>query len=254
MLAPTADLGLQGGRSSVGSVVASSFWVRPSGVQLNVRIGLAWCTALHLASWCTAPCARSELGHAPLCSLISQSCQQDIRSEKQRPHLFLAAQMRAGGIRLLAGLLLASALNVPTWASCPGGWDALNNAGGSNPTEVCYQRFDTPGNWVSARDACLGMGSGTHLASVTTSNELAKAQDLVCRGGCKRLLLGFNDRDQEGTFVWTSEGSSTIPSNFWRTGFISDEPNNWLVSLSIGRHSDSLAHLQTMAYRTKIAL
>jgi len=78
-----------------------------------------------------------------------------------------------------------------------------------------YRFHDTEATWIEARDSCKA--DGGWLASFETDTEIAYTKTEY---GSKRMWIGANDRDEEGSWVWAREGSK-IGSTQWED----DEPN-----------------------------
>jgi hypothetical protein len=74
--------------------------------------------------------------------------------------------------------------------TCPASWTA---AGGR-----CYLQEASRRDWTSARQRCVDLGGD--LASIRSPDELAEVSAVMTMD----VWIGGNDRDVEGTFVWSS--------------------------------------------------
>jgi len=91
--------------------------------------------------------------------------------------------------------------------NCPKGWIKRNN--------FCYKFHNEKQNSVTADQRCSS--EGAHVSSLENADE---AKFLNKLAGKRETWIGLNDREKEGTFVW-SDGSTSTYTN-WRKG----EPNN----------------------------
>lgn len=82
----------------------------------------------------------------------------------------------------------------------------------------CYVLHSTAANWNAARNACSG--ASATLVTIEDEYEQAFLRSFVA-AGTTTAWIGLNDRDNEGTFVWTSGSASAF--RFWTGG----EPNNF---------------------------
>ena len=80
-----------------------------------------------------------------------------------------------------------------------------------------YCGVDTLMNWTSAESYCQ-LTFGTHLATIKSSIDNAN----VRIAGSGSVWIGYNDRDNEGTFVWVG-GTGDEGYNY--TNWQSGEPN-----------------------------
>jgi hypothetical protein len=103
-------------------------------------------------------------------------------------------------------------------ASCDFGWTFADDA--------CFKLFGDgvlgqPLGWADAEEACLQMGSNTHLASVTSEEQqVAVAMWLLARVESGEVWIGLNDLAEEGSFVWSDD--EPLGYSNWRRG----EPND----------------------------
>ena len=90
------------------------------------------------------------------------------------------------------------------------GCDVISSRG------TCYKYFTSTGiNFADARLQCVT--GGYDIASVTSEEENTLLGSLVTSSSC---WIGFNDIDNEGTFIWADGTEVTY------TGWNSGEPNN----------------------------
>ena len=90
------------------------------------------------------------------------------------------------------------------------GCDAILSGG------TCYKYFtSTSINFADARLQCVT--GGYDIASVTSEEENTLLGSLVTGHSC---WIGFNDIDNEGTFIWADGTEVTY------TGWTGNEPNN----------------------------
>ena len=93
----------------------------------------------------------------------------------------------------------------------PSGCDAISDEG------RCFSYFTHTGiNWNDARRQCLEWGGD--LATFTSPEEYALMHGTITQG--KYCYIGFNDIDNEGTWVWADGDTSTY------TNWLPGEPNN----------------------------
>jgi hypothetical protein len=86
-------------------------------------------------------------------------------------------------------------------------------------------------DWVDARTACTGRGTGWNLATIDDQTE----NDFIEQKLSNDTWIGLNDRTTEGTFVWSSGSTSTFRS--WDGGEpssgdcvnMSDNDGDWSV-------------------------
>lgn len=83
-----------------------------------------------------------------------------------------------------------------------------------------YRLLTATGNWGSALDACQGLGPGYSLATVNDRQEDLFLLQYLKDRGVSQAWLGFNDRDNENTFSWSSGEAVTY------TGWLAGEPND----------------------------
>lgn len=86
-------------------------------------------------------------------------------------------------------------------------------------TGTCYMYFSTTVPWEVALGACGTIGSGVHLAVITTAEENAIVASILA--GVDDVWLGGSDRMVEMTWVWVT-GESLLGYDNWRVG----EPND----------------------------
>lgn len=86
-------------------------------------------------------------------------------------------------------------------------------------TGHCYMYFSTTVPWDVALGACGSVGSGVHLAVITSPEENAVVASILA--GVNDVWLGGTDQMVEGTWVWIT-GESMLLYDNWRDG----EPNN----------------------------
>ena len=79
----------------------------------------------------------------------------------------------------------------------------------------CYAVYPQTTNWNNAESICVGIGG--HLVTIDDAAENDFIRGLFPSGN---ILLGYNDKAVEGTFVW-ADGSASSYTN-WNVG----EPNN----------------------------
>eukprot|EP01046_Picozoa_sp_COSAG06_P026994 COSAG06_NODE_2358_length_7012_cov_4.376826_1_plen_654_part_00 len=85
-------------------------------------------------------------------------------------------------------------------ASCKFGWTVADDA--------CFKLFGDgilgqPLSWADAEEACQGMGSQTHLASVTSEEQQRAVQHLAHNNDF--VWIGLTDSAEEGSFVWSDD-------------------------------------------------
>ncbi|XP_051912966.1 galactose-specific lectin nattectin-like isoform X4 [Hippocampus zosterae] len=110
---------------------------------------------------------------------------------------------------LLTGVWSFQVVKVP---SCPKGWVRLENR--------CFYVVDQHRAFEDAERACQALGG--NLASILNAREQVVVRALIdMRIGVHEVAwIGYNDRNIEGTFVWTDNS----PSGF--DAFNGPDPNN----------------------------
>jgi hypothetical protein len=99
-----------------------------------------------------------------------------------------------------AGLASTCGAGGSQHASCEFGWTFADDA--------CFKLFGDgvlgePLDWADAEEACQGMGSQTHLASVTSEEQQRAVQHLAASNNV--VWIGLTDSAEEGSFVWSDD-------------------------------------------------
>ncbi|CAC5419524.1 unnamed protein product [Mytilus coruscus] len=98
------------------------------------------------------------------------------------------------------------------YAPCESGWLFL-------PGSNCYFFSTTSEDWETAKARCMYLGA--KLSEPVTQSEIDYISN-IARSRNGTFWLGGTDKDNEGTFVWTSD-NRTIGLSNWAGG----EPNNY---------------------------
>ena len=91
-----------------------------------------------------------------------------------------------------------------------------------------FKYFAAKLDWASAEASCVGHGG--HLATVADAQDNTRAFN---RCFAERCWIGFNDRANEGTFVWV-DGSKGTAFQSWAEG----EPSNTADWYEVGEDED----------------
>jgi len=113
-------------------------------------------------------------------------------------------------------LLQGGATAIPN-EGCPNGWIKRGN--------FCYKFSNTKQNSITAEKTCSS--EGAHISSVENADEGKFLNKLAGRD----LLIGFTDREKEGTFKWTDGSTSTYI--------------NWAPHQPDNSYDEDCAHLRT---------
>ena len=83
---------------------------------------------------------------------------------------------------------------------------------------VIYTVHSEHKDWLDAQSTC--QSEGGELVSIHNQAEAELVRKLADKSGSGTFLIGLNDRDNEGSFVW-SDGTPVDYTNWWQ-----NEPNN----------------------------
>jgi len=89
-----------------------------------------------------------------------------------------------------------------------------------HPTNGSSYYLLTASTWSQAEAEAVGLGG--HLASIGSADENNWIWETFGPVAGSSVWIGFNDADQEGTFVWT-DGASVTYTNWWVAG---GQPSN----------------------------